>query len=37
LEIIDSGRNGIKIMLRIHVWWLRSKANNNMENGGNKK
>jgi len=37
LEIIDSERNGVKVMLGIHVWSLGGKADNNIENGGNKK
>jgi len=37
LEIIDSERNGVKVMLGIHVWRLGGKADNSMENGGNKK
>jgi hypothetical protein len=37
LEIIDSERNAVKVMLGIHVWRLGGKADNSMENGGNKK
>jgi hypothetical protein len=37
LEIINSERNGVQVMLGIHVWRLGGKANNSMENGGNKK
>ncbi len=37
LELIDSERNGIKVILGIHVWWLGGKPDNSMEDGGNKK